>query len=38
MKPVRALTLSSVLAALSVLLLFIGSLLDVMDLAAVMVA
>ncbi|MBO4283420.1 MAG: hypothetical protein J5958_02240 [Clostridia bacterium] len=38
MKPVRALTLSSVLAALSVLLLFIGSLLDVADLAAVMVA
>lgn len=38
MKPVRALTLSSVLAALSVLLLFLGSLLDVTDLAAVMVA
>ena len=38
MKPVRALTLSSVLAALSFLLLFIGSLLDVTDLAAVMVA
>ena len=38
MKPVRALTLSSVLAALSVLLLFLGSLLDVLDLAAVMVA
>lgn len=38
MKPVRALTLSSVLAALSVLLLFLGSLLDVLDIAAVMVA
>ena len=38
MKPVRALTLSSVLAALSVLLLFLGSLFDVTDLAAVMVA
>ena len=38
MKPVRALTLSAVLAALSVLLLFLGSLLDVTDLAAVMVA
>ncbi len=38
MRPVRALTLSSVLAALSVLLLFLGSLIDVMDLAAVMVA
>ena len=38
MKPVRALTLSAVLAALSVLLLFIGSLIDVMDLATVMVA
>ena len=38
MKPIRALTLSSVLAALSVLLLFLGSLLDVLDLAAVMVA
>ena len=38
MKPVRALTLSSVLAALSILLLFVDSLLDVMDLAAVMVA
>ena len=38
MKPVRALTLSAVLAALSVLLLFLGSLFDVTDLAAVMVA
>ena len=38
MKPVRALTLSSVLAALSVLLLFLGSLLDVLDLGMVMVA
>ena len=38
MKPVRALTLSSVLAALSVLLLFLGSLFDVTDLAAVMIA
>ena len=38
MKPVRALTLSAVLAALSVLLLFLGSLIDVTDLAAVMVA
>ena len=38
MKPVRALTLSAVLAALSVLLLFLGSLLDVTDLAAVIVA
>ena len=38
MKPVRALTLSAVLAALSVLLLFLGSLFDVTDLAAVIVA
>ncbi|MBR6052238.1 MAG: hypothetical protein IKP55_00435 [Clostridia bacterium] len=38
MKPVRALTLSSVLAALSVLLLFLGSFFDVTDLAAVIVA
>ena len=38
MKPVRALTLSAILAALSFLLLFLGSLIDVADLAAVMVA